>query len=234
MSEVFNIYCDESCHLEHDGQPVMVLGALWCPASQRAAIARGIRALKEKHGLAHNFEIKWTKVSPAKLAFYLDLVDAFFSDDRLHFRAVVIPKNELNHLEFDQSHDDFYYKMYFRLLNVIFESRNRYRIYLDIKDTRSENKVRRLHLYLSRAQYDFGKEMIEWVQQVESHEVAQLQIADLFIGAIGYLNRELTSSPAKLAIIKRIQERSGFGLKRSTILGERKFNLFFWQPRETR
>ncbi len=234
MSEVFNIYCDESCHLEHDGQPVMVLGALWCPAVQRAAIARSIRALKEKHGLAHNFEIKWTKVSPAKLAFYLELVDTFCADERLHFRAVVIPKNELNHLEFDQTHDDFYYKMYFRLLNVIFESKNRYRIYLDIKDTRSENKVRRLHDYLSRAQYDFGKEMIERVQQVESHEVAQLQIADLFIGAIGYLNRELTSSPAKLAIIQRIKERTGFSLRRSTILGERKFNLFFWQPRERR
>lgn len=26
MSETFNIYCDESCHLEHDQQKVMVLG----------------------------------------------------------------------------------------------------------------------------------------------------------------------------------------------------------------
>lgn len=29
MRETFNIYCDESCHLERDGQPNMVLGALW-------------------------------------------------------------------------------------------------------------------------------------------------------------------------------------------------------------
>jgi hypothetical protein len=31
MSQVFNIYCDESCHLEHDQQKAMVLGAVWCP-----------------------------------------------------------------------------------------------------------------------------------------------------------------------------------------------------------
>jgi len=29
MSETYNIYCDESCHLEHDRQGAMVLDALW-------------------------------------------------------------------------------------------------------------------------------------------------------------------------------------------------------------
>ena len=31
MPSVFNVYCDESCHLEHDGIPTMVIGAAWCP-----------------------------------------------------------------------------------------------------------------------------------------------------------------------------------------------------------
>jgi hypothetical protein len=30
MTQVFNVYCDESCHLEHDRQKVMVLGAIGC------------------------------------------------------------------------------------------------------------------------------------------------------------------------------------------------------------
>lgn len=34
MSEFFNIYCDESCHLENDGQKSMVLGAVSCPRGQ--------------------------------------------------------------------------------------------------------------------------------------------------------------------------------------------------------
>src|ERR1700722_11096356 len=30
MSEIINVYCDESCHLEHDQSNFMVLGAIWC------------------------------------------------------------------------------------------------------------------------------------------------------------------------------------------------------------
>jgi hypothetical protein len=31
---LFNVYCDESCHLEYDGVPVMAWGAVYCPADQ--------------------------------------------------------------------------------------------------------------------------------------------------------------------------------------------------------
>ena len=231
MSDIFNIYCDESCHLENDRQSAMVLGAVWCPDSQRASIARSVRDLKRQYGLASGFEIKWTKISPAKLDFYLALIDLFFSDPRLHFRAIVIPdKSRLEHSAFNQSHDDFYYKMYFQLLKVIFESGNRYRIYLDIKDTRSQQKVTRLHDYLANAQYDFNKEMVERIQQVHSHEIEQLQLADVLIGALGYVHRGLRTSPAKQAVIERIKATSGFGLLRSTLPSEKKFNVFVWTP----
>jgi hypothetical protein len=231
VSEIFNIYCDESCHLEHDRQPAMVLGAVWCPEPQRASMARAIRALKTRYGLAREFEIKWTKVSPAKLDFYLALIDLFFSDPRLHFRGIVIPdKSKLYHSTFDQSHDDFYYKMYFQLLKVIFESGNRYRVYLDIKDTRSQQKVAKLHDYLANAQYDFNKEMVERIQQVHSSEIEQLQLADVLIGALGYLHRGLQTSPAKQAVIEGLKAKSGFSLKRSTLPSEKKFNVFVWTP----
>jgi len=28
MSDIFNVYCDESCHLENDGQRVMMTGLM--------------------------------------------------------------------------------------------------------------------------------------------------------------------------------------------------------------
>jgi len=31
MPELFNVCCDESSHLRHDRQKVMVWGAIWCP-----------------------------------------------------------------------------------------------------------------------------------------------------------------------------------------------------------
>ena len=75
MPETYNVYCDESCHMENDGQQVMVLGAVWCPLDKTREIAVRIREIKARHGLSTRFEIKWNKVSPAKAQFYLNLVD---------------------------------------------------------------------------------------------------------------------------------------------------------------
>lgn len=64
MSEpAFSIYCDESCYLEHDGIKQMALGALWCPTAKTKEISRRLIEIKERHGLEHKDELKWTKVS---------------------------------------------------------------------------------------------------------------------------------------------------------------------------
>ena len=134
MSQIYNIYCDESGHMENDPEKVMVLGAVWCPLDKAKEISVRIREIKALHKLSSDFEIKWIKVSPAKERFYLDLMDYFFDDDDLHFRALIVPdKSMLRHNDFGQSHDDWYYKMYFDMLKVILSPSANYRIYLDIK-----------------------------------------------------------------------------------------------------
>lgn len=242
-AEVFNIYCDESCHLEHDRIPVMVLGALWCPAHRAAAIARRVRDIKEKHSLPAEFEVKWTKISPAKVNLYLDLADYIFDEDDLHFRGVVIAdKAVLDHAAFNQTHDTWYYKMCFRMLEPIIDPEHCYRVYLDIKDTRSEQKRAKLEEVLRNSRYDSVGRIIERVQQVRSHESGLMQLADLLIGAISHQNRIQTGdlqgqatgparrSPAKREVIRRIQRRSGKSLVNTTWLREPKLNLFCWQP----
>jgi hypothetical protein len=231
MSQIFNIYCDESCHLENDHQKVMVLGAVWCPLEKTREIADRIREKKRLHGLPANFEIKWTKVSPAKAAFYQDVLDYFFAESSLHFRAWVIPdKSRLRHADFGQNHDTWYYKMMFGLLEPLLSPESIYRIYLDQKDTRSAAKVKNLHEVLCNNLYDFDRKIIDWIQVVESHDVEQLQLADLLIGAIGYANRGLSSNLAKQALVKQLQERSRYALTRTTLLRESKVNIFIWQP----
>ena len=234
MSEIFNIYCDESCHLEHDGQSAMVLGALWCPLDKTREIAVRIREIKRKHAVAPAFEVKWTKVSPGKKQLYLDLLDYFFDDDDLHFRGLVVPdKTKLNHAAFPgQDHDAWYYKMYFDMLKVILSPKGRYRIYLDIKDTRGAEKVKKLHDVLCNNLYDFSREIVEWVQLVHSHEIEQLQLADLLIGAVSYMNRGLHSNAGKQALVDRMRQRSGYSLTKTTLLREDKVNLFRWQAQE--
>ncbi len=233
MSDIYNIYCDESCHLEHDGQGVMVLGAVWCPLDKARAIAARLREIKQAHELKPDFEIKWTKVSPAKLAFYLSLIDFFFDDDDLHFRALIVPdKSKLRHDDFGQTHDTWYYKMYFDMLKVILCPTDHYRIYLDIKDTRGAAKVAKLYEVLSNNMYDYERQIIERVQIVRSDEVALLQLADLLIGAVSYANRHLQTSAAKLALVQAMRQRSHYQLTKTTLLREDKVNLFVWKPSE--
>ena len=236
MTEI-NIYCDESCHLENDHHKVMVLGGIWCPKRKAREIADRIREIKLRHGLPATFEIKWSKVSPAKEQLYRDALDYFFDDDDLHFRAVIVPdKSELLHKEFDQDHDTWYYKMYFTMLRVLFDPECRYYIYLDIKDTRSAQKIHALHDVLANAQRDFQRTVVQRVQTVVSHEVEQIQLADLLIGAVSFANRGLekleSSSLAKCRLVDRMRERSRYNLVRTTLYREPKVNLLRWRHRE--
>jgi len=225
-----NIYCDESCHLPNDGMPIMVLGAVWCPKDKAREIAVNIREIKKNHGLPPFFEVKWTKVSPAKLDFYLDLIDYFFKEEDLHFRGLIAEKGQLRHDDFGQDHSTWYYKMYFNLLKVIISPNYSYYIFLDIKDTRGRDKVRKLHEVICNSKYDFDRKIIKTIQHVRSHEVEQVQLADLIGGAISYRNRELSGSSAKIELLNTIVNLSGYHLKNSTLFWEEKFNLFRWQP----
>lgn len=230
MTQTYNVYCDESCHLEHDQHSVMVLGAIWCPLVKSPEISARIREIKVKHGLWPDFEIKWVKTSPAKIRFYLDVMDYFFDDDDLHFRVLIVPdKSLLRHDAFNQTHDDWYYKMYFDLLKVILRPDARYRIYLDYKDTQGGAKVAKLHRVLSNSMYDFRRQIIQWIQLVRSDEVEILQLTDLLTGTVAYANRGLDTSPAKVRLVARMRQRSGYKLTHSTLLQEKKVNVFRWR-----
>lgn len=233
MRPAFNIYCDESCHLEHDGQPIMVLGAVTCPKGKARQVAKRIRDIKIKHRLPANFEIKWSKVSRGKGIFYQELLDYFFEEENLGFRAIVVSdKSKLKHTAFGQTHDTFYYKLYFDLLKVLLEPNSEYYIYLDIKDSRSAEKTRKLHDVLSKNMYDFERSIVRNIQVIRSHEVEQAQLADLLIGIVGYANRGLKENIAKYALVTRMRKRSHYQLTRTTLLRERKVNLFLWSGSE--
>ena len=225
---MINIYCDESCHLEHDHQKVMVIGAIKCPTELRKQISRQIIEIQKSFGFSRYSEIKWTKVSPATLECYKRIVDFFFSDESLSFRAIIVDKSQLRHSDFNQTHDEFYYKMYFHCLNGIIDTQEENYIYLDKKDTKGSLRTQKLHEVLCCAEHDFNRERIKRIQCVSSFELPILQLADLFIGAIGYHNRAIQApGPAKLALIQHIIKTSGYSLEKSTLLSENKFNLFF-------
>lgn len=225
----YNIYCDESCHLENDPHKSMVLGAVWCLKADKQILFDRIKEIKKKHKLKPAFEIKWNKVSNSKVDFYKDLINFFFDSDKLNFRALIIPdKSELNHEKYQQTHDDFYYKIYFDMLKIIITPHDSYNIYLDIKDTQGFNKVNKLHEVISNAHYDFSQKIVKQIKEVRSDEVAVLQLTDLLIGAFSYFHRGLLTNRAKLELIDLIKHRSGYSMIKSSLPTERKFNYFIW------
>ena len=226
----YNIYCDESCHLEHDNQRYMILGGIICPKKLRNKVKNDISEIKSKYNIKKNAEIKWNKVSPSKINYYKELINYFFENDELRFRALIIDKTQLNHGEFNQTHDDWYYKMYYQLLLNLVEPKQENYIYLDIKDTKSAKKVEGLKKYLSFKLMDYEFEIIKNIQSMNSQESTIMQLADLLIGAIWYRNRKIYDndnySVAKRDLMMYIVDKSGYSLTKSTFLSEKKFNLF--------
>lgn len=209
----------------------MVLGALWCFHAKAAEHNAAIADLKKRHHLSPFFEIKWSKVSAAKLDFYTDLITYFFDTPTMGFRAWVIPdKSILTHQTFQQTHDDWYYKMYFYLIRNLINPKMRYRIFLDIKDTRSRAKLAELREVLHNAHYDFSREIIQNVQHVHSHDIGLMQLCDLLLGAVSYQARGLAGNPGKEALLSQLRARTGLSLTCSTLPSVRKFNLCYWQP----
>ena len=51
MKPTINIYCDESCHLQNDKEPVMVIGAVYCPIEKKEEIFERLYSFKLKHNL---------------------------------------------------------------------------------------------------------------------------------------------------------------------------------------
>lgn len=220
-----NVYCDESCHLENDNIKVMAIGGIYLPESSVPKINRDINNIKSKHNVPRFREIKWTKVSVALIDYYTDLVNYFFENELLSFRAVVIPdKTRLNHAEYNQTFDEFYYKMYYLTLVKILGVDSNIKIYIDIKDTNGQYKVEKLQNILNSRARDNNK--VTRIQQIRSHESTILQLADLLIGALTYINRGLDTSEAKSKICNLIIEKTRQCLTKSSNFSERKFNIF--------
>lgn len=230
----YNIYCDESCYLESDSSNFMSIGGVWCPKCKVKEISNKIREIKENNGYPGNKEVKWTKISNANIKLYKDLVDFFFACDDIYFRIIVIDKRDLQHELFNQTHDEFYYKMYFELLKVIFTYENSYNVYADIKDTHSYEKCQKLMTVCCNNQLDFCHDMIKKVQPIRSDESQIIQLADILIGAVTFANRFGNSnfkgrSNSKISVMLKVKELSKYTLTKSTYLSEKKMNIFIWE-----
>ena len=228
----YNIYCDESCHLPNDDSGIMIIGGIECINSKVPYVNEQLRLIKEKNNVYKFAEIKWTKVSKSELKMYKEMVDLFFDSSFLTFRCVIATgKKDLSLSRFGLNYDNWYYRIYYLLLREMISIDNEYSIYLDIKDSNGQLKIKKLQSVLNRTLYDFSDTVVKKVQEVRSDQVQILQLTDLIIGAISYKNRNLNTSSAKNELANYISKRASRPLTFSTPKAEEKFNLFKWEPR---
>lgn len=220
MMGTFNLYCDESCHLENDPHTFMLLGFVKAPYNQIKRHKSRISTILKQHNFY--YELKWSNLSDSKFTLYKEIVEYFF-DAELSFRAIIVNKNEIKNENFHQDFNTFYYKMYYQLLNHNINMENRYNVYLDIKDDLSADKVHTLQDIMN---VKYG--VFRNIQNIRSHESIFIQLCDILLGAVSYQNNNLDKKvTAKNRIIDMISKQTKHDLRSSTYPNEEKFNLFF-------
>jgi len=61
IKKTFNIYCDESTHIEQDGHPFMIFGYVSLAYNQIKLAKEQIKQIKIKYG--YKDELKWTNLN---------------------------------------------------------------------------------------------------------------------------------------------------------------------------
>lgn len=232
MSNQYNIYCDESCHLEHDQQKAMVLGCTILPFDLVKTATDEIKAIKIKHGLHPMTEIKWTKVSQNKAEMFNEIVSYFIHNSNIEFRCVLIPdKSILNHKAYNQSNDDFYYKMFTLALSKLIVPGSLYNIYFDYKDKHENSRVNILKNDLQAKLNIVNLDEIH-TQLIHSFESQIMQLTDILIGAVIYRNRGIETNEAKIKLIRILEHELRIDLTKTSYYNYTKFNILAWDPKK--
>lgn len=222
-----NIYCDESRHTSDPSDAYIVIGAISCPREQKREIVHRIHCLKAKHNAQGEFG--WKRLSPNRRDFYWALLDVF-KDSPLAFRCLTVNRNILDHDTYNEGDAELgFYKLYYQMLVHWLQPGCAYHIYLDWQQNRSQRRFADLRDVLSRKLS--GRAKIECLEPVTSHNLPLVELADLFIGAVGYYwnDRHLAEGASQVkrefceALATTVHLRD---LKANTFPVREKFSLF--------
>lgn len=226
------IYCDESCYLKKDKSNIMVLGGILCLDRKKNILNKKIEILKEKYNLNKNSEIKWTKVSEKFLPLYKEILKLIINKDKIKIGVLIIHnKKYLNHTLYNQTHDEWYNKMYYFLLNssifinsLSLREKSLNKVFFDIKDTKGGKRLRTLQNFLINRdeKHNILREYIG-IYQVNSKESNLLQVLDLIIGMISYyFNHEITDNPKSKLLLFFLKEIGMLDSNKEEIMKKRK------------
>lgn len=188
---VAEVYGDES---SQTGHRFLVLGAMVIERAHVAQASSEIQAVRERHRL-HEKEIKWARVSNAKLEGYRDVVDSLFrlcAHDLVHFHALHVDTSTFDHARFNGGdHEAGFNKLIYQLLlhKVGRKYGGLYRLEasLDHRVTLQHPSDLRVMLNAALAKYyDLPDAPFRDVCFKHSHRSHFIQLCDILVGAIAY------------------------------------------------
>ena len=228
-----NIYCDESRHTS-SGDRYMVIGAIKCERELKREIVHQIHSMKKKHNAQGEFG--WKRLSPNKKKFYFELLELFINND-LSFRCIVVDKEKLDHELYNDGDKELgFYKFYYLMLKDTLEHDKEYYLYLDWQQNKDQHRFRNLKYFLQKKLQ--GKAKISCLEPVTSTNQPLIELADLFMGAVGYQYNDRNSSDIKVEFCQTLAEKLNAlnnknfkmgNLKTFTAKNEKKFNIFKWE-----
>jgi hypothetical protein len=211
--DILEIYVDESSQNKHR---YLVLGAVVVQLTN-SQIINDLIAKARLPELPFN-EIKWTKVSTAKLPAYTRVVDVLFDrPDELHFHSLFVDTTKHNHKKFNQGDSEMgFNKEVYQLANKVGRMYDAYyfHLYPDYRDTKSLPEELRLNLNRGAAKRGDERDWpIRRCQFRDSKQIQILQLVDVIVGAIAFqLNghdKVQDANPAKIVLAKYVMQRAG-------------------------
>lgn len=213
---MLNIYVDESCK---DGIRHLILGGIAIELRHIQIVSDEL--LRQRDQFKTFGEVKWQKVSKAKLPFYKAYVDVFFNlstSDLLQFHALHVNTSTFNHGKWNQGSSELgFNKLIYQLLLHKFGRRygGYYRLYVFLDERTTQHTPETIRPMLNAAlakEWGIPGAPFRRLTFQDSKKSEILQLNDLLIGAIGFRKNGRhqlpEASPAKVELAEYIARQA--------------------------
>lgn len=186
---LMNVYCDESCK---DAHHYLAVGGLCIQNTIEPDAVQALRDVRMAH--CQFGEVKWTKNSRHKLAFYKAFVDVFFdlsANDKMHFNGMYVDTRTFKHSVYNGGDRDLgFSKLIFQLLLHKFGRRygdqHQMHVYLDARVTQHQPEQMRPMLNADlRKKWGVPNDPFRRITFQDSEKSDLVQLADLLVGCVG-------------------------------------------------
>jgi len=181
-----------------------------------------LQAYRDEHNM--HAELKWAKVSPAKLDKYLKLVEYFFalnSSNHMHFHSIVFDSHAWRHGKYNKGDKDvglskLYYQLMLHKFVKIYGNRGDLYVRLDHRNSSTPlEDIRRMLNSTAARDHKIDNHPVKQLVSEDSKKCDLLQLNDVILGSVcaARNGRHLLEggNQAKRELAKAVLEKSGLG-----------------------